>query len=218
MKKIMPVLLFLAIIATTLATVNAAKNKDFRLSTTRLTPRALSYIKEAYIDQNRINPREMLKGALKQIQKNAAEILVTFDTFDKFAVTVDNAVKKFAMGDLNNLNDLWDVLREVYTFIDIHYHGSIELNDIEYLAIDGMLSALDPHSNILSPKIFNEFKIGTRGKFGGIGIVIGSKEGGLTVISPIEETPAWRAGIKAGDKIVQIGDESAINMALTQTP
>ena len=216
MKKIMPVLLFLAIIATTLATVNAAKNKDFRLSTTRLTPRALSYIKEAYIDQNRINPREMLKGALKQIQKNAAEILVTFDTFDKFAVTVDNAVKKFAMGDLNNLNDLWDVLREVYTFIDIHYHGSIELNDIEYLAIDGMLSALDPHSNILSPKIFNEFKIGTRGKFGGIGIVIGSKEGGLTVISPIEETPAWRAGIKAGDKIVQIGDESAINMSLTE--
>ncbi len=159
---------------------------------------------------------EMLKAALNSIQKNVAEIMVTFHGGKNFSVTVDQAVKNFKYKKLSNLGDLWMTLKDVYTFIEIHYKGSTKHEDIEYVALDGLLETLDPHSNILTPKIYNEFKIGTKGKFGGIGIVIGTKDGQLTVISPLEGTPAWRAGVKAKDKIVQIDEESTINITLTE--
>lgn len=190
--------------------------ENFHISSAQTTPKALKFIGEYYVDQNRIDPYEMLKGALDEIQKNTAEILITFEHGNAFTITIDKAVKRFTPKKLKTLSDLWDVLQEVYTFIEVHYHGTTKLQDIEYMAIDGMLNRLDPHSNILTPKVYNEFMIGTKGKFGGIGIVIGIKEGQLTVISPIEGTPAWNAGIQAKDKIVQIGEESTINMDLTE--
>lgn len=195
---------------------SAESSKDFHLSAATITPHVLKYIKDSYIDQSRIKPHDMLKSALNQVQKSTAEILVTFEQNNKFTITIDQAVKKFSPQSLSNLGDLWAVLKDVYTFIEVHYHGTVEPQDVEYLAIDGLLNVLDPHSNILTPKIFDEFKIGTKGKFGGIGIVIGSKDGNLAVISPIEGTPAWRAGVKAGDKIIQIGEESTVNMTLTE--
>ncbi|MBI2092882.1 MAG: PDZ domain-containing protein [Deltaproteobacteria bacterium] len=196
--------------------IGAKYGDDYHLSSANITPKVLKYIQQNYIDQDRIKPAKMLKGALEQIQKSAAEILVTFDADDRFTITIDKAVKKFNPEHISTLDDLWEALKNIYLFIELNYHGTIEPNDLEYLAIDGMLNVLDPHSSMLTPKIYNEFKIGTKGKFGGIGIVIGSKEGELTVIAPIEGTPAWRAGIKAGDKIVQIGEESTINMSLTE--
>jgi len=67
-----------------------------------------------------------------------------------------------------------------------------------------MVNSLDPHSAYLPPEAFKEFQTETKGEFGGIGIQIGIKDGVLTVIAPIEDTPAWKAGIKAGDKIIKI--------------
>lgn len=213
MKKYLILPLLIVIFASNLL---AEGSKDFDLSSASTTPKALEFIRVNYIDQARANPFEMLKAALNQVQKGVAEILVTFDGGNKFTITLDKATKKFSPKELKTLADLWAVLDEVYLFIQMHYHGTLDKQDIEYMAIDGMLSALDPHSNILTPKIFKEFKVGTKGKFGGIGIVIGSKEGNLTVIAPIEDTPAWRAGMKAGDHITQIGEESTVNMSLTE--
>ncbi|MGH9896887.1 MAG: S41 family peptidase, partial [bacterium] len=71
-------------------------------------------------------------------------------------------------------------------------------------------------STLLPPKLFSEFKTQTEGEFGGIGIVIGIKEGELTVIAPLPNTPATRAGLRSKDKIVQIGEEASINMNLTE--
>src|SRR3954471_24404970 len=79
-----------------------------------------------------------------------------------------------------------------------------------------MLSTLDPHSLLLKPESFDEVKLSTKGEFGGLGIVISIRDGALTVISPIEGTPASKAGLKAKDKIVKIGEESTINMALDE--
>jgi carboxyl-terminal processing protease len=77
-----------------------------------------------------------------------------------------------------------------------------------------MLNSLDPHSSYLTPEAFKELQVETKGEFGGLGIQIGIKDGSLTVIAPIEDTPAFRAGIKAGDKIIKISGESTRNMAL----
>ena len=79
-----------------------------------------------------------------------------------------------------------------------------------------MLTQLDPHSIVFPPKDYTEFKIGTSGKFGGLGMVVGLRDGILTVISPIEGTPAYRAGLKSGDKIIAIDQDSTINMSLPE--
>jgi carboxyl-terminal processing protease len=76
-----------------------------------------------------------------------------------------------------------------------------------YGALKGMLGSLDAHSQFMDPDTYNELKVDTQGKFGGLGIEITIKDGLLTIITPLEDTPAWEAGLEAGDRIVKIGDE-----------
>ncbi|MGH7829081.1 MAG: S41 family peptidase [Candidatus Binatia bacterium] len=83
-------------------------------------------------------------------------------------------------------------------------------------AINGMLSSLDPHSAYLTPDLYRELQMETQGRFGGLGIEITVRNGILTVVSPIEDTPADRAGVKAGDQILKIDDEFTKDMSLIQ--
>jgi carboxyl-terminal processing protease len=106
------------------------------------------------------------------------------------------------------------VFTEAITVVRKNYVEEAKTKDLVYGAIKGMLSSLDPHSSFLNPESFKEMQAETKGEFGGIGIQIGVKEGMLTVIAPIEDTPAYRAGIKAGDKIVKINSESTREMSL----
>ena len=73
-------------------------------------------------------------------------------------------------------------------------------------AIKGMLSGLDPHSAYLDEDAFKDLQVGTQGEFGGLGIEVGMEDGFVKVVSPIEDTPAWRAGLKSGDLIIKIDD------------
>jgi carboxyl-terminal processing protease len=103
---------------------------------------------------------------------------------------------------------------EVLSMVKKHYVEEKETKDLVYGAIRGMLNSLDPHSNFLSPEAYKEMQVDTKGEFGGLGIQIGIKEGVLTVIAPIEDTPAYRAGIKAGDKIIKIEGEPTKDLTL----
>ena len=195
---------------------SSAKESDYRLSDAEILPRVLSYVKQSYVEPQRIDVWDMLRDGLNQLQRSIPEILATFDGRQTVTITIDEATRRFSLGSLGNINDLQGSIKEIFTFIDLHYRGKSEPREIEYLMVDGMLNALDPHSALLTPKIYSEFKVGTKGNFGGIGIAIGSKEGELMVIAPIDGTPAWRAGLKAKDRITQIGEESTINMSLTE--
>lgn len=88
--------------------------------------------------------------------------------------------------------------------------------EIMYGAIRGMLSALDPHSSFLTPEEMKEFQQETKGSFFGVGIEISQRDGVLTVVSPIEGTPAYKAGMQAGDQIIKIDDKSTKDMSLTE--
>lgn len=88
--------------------------------------------------------------------------------------------------------------------------------EVIYGALTGMLGALDPHSQFLSPEDYDELKSDTEGKFGGLGIEIAIRDNLLTVISPIEGTPAWKAGIKAGDRIVKIEKDTTRDITISQ--
>ncbi len=114
-----------------------------------------------------------------------------------------------------------DFFRQVELFSDslaiikMEYVDDVSAKDLIYGALKGMLSALDSHSQFMDPDTYNELKVDTEGKFGGLGIEITVKDGLLTVITPIEDTPAWKAGVKAGDRIIKINNELTRDMTLT---
>lgn len=105
-------------------------------------------------------------------------------------------------------------LTEVLSIVKKHYVEEVKTKDLVYAAIKGMLNSLDPHSSFMSPEAYKDLQVETKGEFGGLGIQIGVKDGMLTVIAPIEDTPAFKAGIKAGDKIAKINNESTKDMSL----
>jgi carboxyl-terminal processing protease len=102
------------------------------------------------------------------------------------------------------------------TTIQSEYVDEKTPKEIIYGSLRGMLSSLDPHSQFLDQEEYNELKTETQGKFGGLGIEISIRDGLLTVITPIEDTPAWKAGMKAGDRIVKIEKELTKDMTLNE--
>jgi carboxyl-terminal processing protease len=106
------------------------------------------------------------------------------------------------------------VFSEVLSLIESNYVEPIESNSMIEGAISGMVKSLDPHTSYMPPVSYKEMQVETTGKFGGLGIEISVRDGVLTVVSPIEDTPAYKVGIKPGDKIIKIEDESTLDMTL----
>ncbi len=100
-----------------------------------------------------------------------------------------------------------ELFTDVLAIVKKSYVEEVDTKKLIYGAINGMLTALDPHSSFMPPETYKEMKIETKGAFGGLGIEISIKDGLLTVISPIEDTPAFRAGVKSGDQILKIDDK-----------
>ena len=105
-----------------------------------------------------------------------------------------------------------ELFTDVLSIVKKSYVEEVDTKKLIYGAINGMLASLDPHSSFMSPEMYKEMKIETKGAFGGLGIEITIKDGMLMVISPIEDTPAFRAGIKAGDHILKIDDKFTKDM------
>src|SRR5690348_7227668 len=103
---------------------------------------------------------------------------------------------------------------EVVDAIKKSYVEPVEDKKLITEAISGMLTGLDPHSAYLDQDAFRELQVGTQGEFGGLGIEVGMEEGFVKVVSPIEDTPAFRAGLKPGDFIIKIDDTSVKGMSL----
>jgi len=100
-----------------------------------------------------------------------------------------------------------ELFTDVLAIVKKSYVEEVDTKKLIYGAINGMLTALDPHSSFMPPDTYKELKLDTKGEFGGLGIEISIKDGMLTVISPIEDTPAYRAGVKSGDQILKIDDK-----------
>ena len=186
--------------------------KNYDLAAHQTLSRVIYYIKEHYVDPSRVFPKEMFVAAVEEIEKSVPEVLVDAREHS-VAVTVGDQDREFR---IDNLDQPWEVamaLRDVFGFLQDKVAEGTELRDIEYAAINGLLSTLDPHSVLLRPESFDDVRMSTKGEFGGLGIVISIRDSRLTVISPIVDTPAYRAGIKAQDKIVKIGEESTVNMS-----
>lgn len=118
----------------------------------------------------------------------------------------------------NKKDDLYKQVKlfsDTIAIVQEGYVDEVNFKDLIYGALKGMLASLDPHSQFMDPDTYNELKVDTEGKFGGLGIEITIKDGLLTVVTPIEGTPAWKAGVKANDRIVKINGEPTRDIALT---
>ncbi len=109
-----------------------------------------------------------------------------------------------------------EMFTNVLTLVQKNYVDPVTTKQLIEGAITGMLNALDPHSSYLPPDMYKELQVDTRGSFGGLGIEITLRNNVLTVVSPIEDTPAYRAGVKAGDQVIKIEDEFTKDMPLVE--
>lgn len=107
-------------------------------------------------------------------------------------------------------------MTKVMSIVENYYVDDLNLSDIIDKSISGLLSNLDAHSGYLDEKSYKDMQVQTSGEFGGLGITVGMKDGALTVIAPIDDTPAYKAGVKAGDVILMIDGNSTINTNLEE--
>src|SRR5512146_1347056 len=170
-----------------------ARNQRHDLSALKIFNMTLVRIKERYVDPSRIDPKKMLYAALDSVQFNIPEVLVEPD-------------------DVDSPWRLAAKLKRIFRFIEANMNAGADLAKVEYAAVNGMLSTLDPHSTLMDPEAARDMDVSTSGKFGGLGIVIRMIDRKLTVVKPMKDTPAWRKGIKAGDHIVKINGEPTENL------
>lgn len=106
------------------------------------------------------------------------------------------------------------IFTEALSYVESNYVEEVEPDKVIQGAIRGMLRTLDPHSSFMPPEVYREMQVETEGRFGGLGIEITMRDDVLTVVSPIEGTPAFRAGIQPGDQIIKVNGESTKEMSL----
>jgi len=187
------------------------------LSSLRVFTKVILYVKDNYVDPKRVKPKEMMIAALEYVEKSVPDVLVEGNAeTGKLSLNVNGKTKDF---DISHVDSPWKMsftLKDVFDFISKNMRPIEDTRDIEYAAINGMLSTLDPHSVLLRPELYREMKLSTKGEFGGLGFVIQMREGNLTVVRVLPKTPAHRAGIQKDDQIKKIGEESTVNMDLNE--
>jgi len=197
----------------------AHQKASWDLTKLQVMNRVIHQVNEDYVDPSRVDYRRMMLAGLDAIQMEVPPVVVHYrDGADTLKIQVNRAERQFSVADVSSPWALAERFREVFEFLqnELKDEEDIELNQVEYTAVAGMLKTLDPHTVLLPPEVFEEMQTSTRGEFGGLGIVISIRDGHLTVIKPIPDTPASKAGLQKGDRIVKIDEESTLNMPLQE--
>jgi len=176
--------------------------------------KVLYLIQESYVDPERVQFSEMYDSGINLLATAIPKLSIQHN--GKKTTLVINGKKKDFQSQIDNMFTLRSSLLDSVKFVYENVQPEQTISELEELTIAGILDTLDPHSSFLSEEFYKEMQVGTSGKFGGLGIVIGLRDTKLTVISPIDDTPASKAGIQPGDHIVKIEEETTAGMTLTE--
>jgi len=165
-----------------------------------------------YAEPQKLNPQQMLRGALIQLERTIPEIQIRFPTSSALKIHVGSHQYSRIIDPIDTLYHLHTHLQSILQSLQ---NEDLDQSVVESAIVQGILKQLDPHSTFLSPNQYQEFKINTEGQFAGVGILLGVRKQQLTVISPIDGSPAARAGILPHDRIVRINHEEAKDITLT---
>ncbi len=202
------------------ATGRAAQGYD--ATDLRILDWTLWYVAKYYVEPERIDPHKMAIAALEGLEKAIPQVLVepvgpAGQKAGKVRVRVGTTEQEFQIGDVEALWAVGTHVREVFRFVNRHtVLSEDEQRTAEYAIVEGVLGTLDPHTNLLRPDDFDTMKTNTKGSFGGLGIEVGMRDTQITVIRVIDGNPAAKAGIEAGDRIVQVDEESTVTMGLSE--
>ena len=142
---------------------------------------------------------------MKKIIINLVVVLIFLVSFEKASIAKNK-----------DTYELLDLFGQVFDRVRKSYVEEVTDEELIEKAIDGMLTGLDPHSGYMNEEVWQEMQVETQGKFGGLGIEITMEDGFIKVISPIEDTPAYNAGVQAGDYIIQIDDTPVIGLTISE--
>ena len=154
----------------------------------------------------------MIKKSKKVIAAGLASTITAAYLFGSFAQATETPENKNNPSTAKEKLEAYIKFTQILNVIESQYVDETNTTDLVNKALEGLLANLDSHSSFMDTKEYKDLSVQTKGEFGGLGISIGMKDGALTVIAPIEGTPADEAGVKAGDIILKINDTATIGM------
>jgi len=156
----------------------------------------------------------MIKKSKKIIVAGLVSTLTVAYMFGSFAQAKDTTVKAHTPSTAKEKLEAYIKFTQILNVIESQYVDDVNTTNLVDKALKGLMVNLDSHSSFMDTKEFKDLSVQTKGEFGGLGISIGMKNGALTVIAPIDGTPAFKAGVKSGDIILKINDTATIGMSI----
>lgn len=172
----------------------------------------LLHLAEDYIAPERLDPPRLLKSGVMAIERRVPECLLEYPVDEVLQMQCSGRTARVTLSQIANIEAVSGAMQK---FLSILPPAGLSAS-LKFDIINAMLAELDPHTNLLDPDVYRELKTGTQGSFSGVGIVVTVRNGYLTVIAPMDGSPAARAGIRPGDRIVRIGDVSVANTSLAE--
>lgn len=196
----------------------AVLGSGYRLSALKNLSFGDDYVVQHYVDPERIDYPAMYRAALDMVEREVPQVLLRLENGDKrLHVSVGNYSTVLSVQPLDSSAAMEAELKRVALILEEHLDkDDIKHQDVEAAMLNGVLSTLDPHSVFLPPENSRKMEEENEGEFGGLGITIVMEDGKLTIDYPLEDTPAYRAGLLARDRITKIEGESTLNMDLDE--
>jgi len=159
----------------------------------------------------------MIKKSKKVILAGLISTVTAAYLFGSFAQAKDTATKTSAPSTAKEKLEAYIKFTQILNVIESEYVDEVNTTDLVDKALKGLMTNLDSHSTFMDTKSYKDLTVQTKGEFGGLGISVGMKDGALTVIAPLDGTPAFSAGVKAGDIILKINDQATIGMTIDES-